>query len=157
MIIRQASEADAEAVCVTLRRSIRELCFEDHRGDAALLDEWLANKTEDNARRWATASGSCLLVADEGGAILAVGAATAEGDIRLNYVSPDARFRGVSKAMLGALEDYLRQHGNRTSRLSSTRTAHGFYRACGYVDTDNTDDGPKGRGQPMIRHLQETL
>lgn len=43
-------------------------------------------------------------MAVEGGMILGVGAVTDKGEITLNYVSPDARFRGVSRALLGALE-----------------------------------------------------
>ena len=45
-----------------------------------------------------------LLVAVEDGSIFAVGSVTDAGKITLNYVSPDVRFLGVSRALLGALE-----------------------------------------------------
>jgi len=59
------------------------------------------------------------------------------GEILHNYVSPDARFRGVSRALLAALESRAAERGARQCRLESTETAHRFYRAAGYAD-----DGP---------------
>jgi hypothetical protein len=44
------------------------------------------------------------MVAVDGGIILAVGPVTDTGKITLNYVSPDGRFRCVSRALLRALE-----------------------------------------------------
>jgi hypothetical protein len=41
-----------------------------------------------------------VLVAAEHDTILAVGAVTDSEEVTLNYVSPDARFRGVSRALL---------------------------------------------------------
>jgi GNAT superfamily N-acetyltransferase len=78
-----------------------------------------------------------LLVAVERGAILAVGSVTDAGEITLNYVSPDARFRGVSRALLGALEARAIQRGNLRCTLTSTETARRFYCANGYIE-----DGP---------------
>ena len=46
-----------------------------------------------------------------------------------NYVAPDARFRGVSRALLGALEVRAAERGNVRCTLTSTETAHRFYRA----------------------------
>jgi hypothetical protein len=43
-------------------------------------------------------------VAEEGKTILGVAAMDASGKITLNYVSPEARFRGVSKALVLQLE-----------------------------------------------------
>jgi GNAT superfamily N-acetyltransferase len=45
-----------------------------------------------------------LLVAVEDSHILAVGCVNDAGGIILNYVSPEARFRGVSSALLETLE-----------------------------------------------------
>jgi GNAT superfamily N-acetyltransferase len=58
-------------------------------------------------------------------------------EITLNYVSPDARFRGESRALLMALETRAQERGNQRCTLLTTQTAHRFYRAAGYVD-----DGP---------------
>ena len=53
---------------------------------------------------WAAQSGSSLLLAIEGDAVLGVGFVTDAGEIMLNYVAPAARFGGVSRALLRALE-----------------------------------------------------
>src|SRR6202030_4870300 len=73
--------------------------------------------------------------------ILAVGAVTDLGEITLNYVSPEARFRGVSRAVLGALEARAAERGNTRCTLISTETARRFYRAAGYVE----DGPPQGK------------
>ncbi|WP_424814801.1 GNAT family N-acetyltransferase [Roseococcus sp. YIM B11640] len=80
-------------------------------------------------------AGNSLLVAEEDGEILAVGSVTDAGEITLNYVSPDARFRGVSRNMLAALEGRAAARGNAACRLTSTETARRFYQARGYSET----------------------
>jgi hypothetical protein len=94
MKIRDALVADAPAACLVLRRSIIELCVADHRNDPAILAKWLANKTPELVASWITQPGSTVLLATESDDILAVGSVTDAGRITLNYVSPDARFRG---------------------------------------------------------------
>ena len=84
-----------------------------------------------------------MVVAVVCGRIVGVGAAAACGEITLNYVLPEARFRGVSKAVLSELEAYLRTHGHTRVTLTSTRTARRFYRAMGYVDAG---DSPRSGG-----------
>lgn len=134
MKIRDATPDDAEAACDVLRRSISELCVADHGNDPSILAAWLRNKTPEIVAGWATQPGNSLLVAVEGKTILAVGSVTDTGEITCNYVSPDARFRGVSRAMLQALEARAVERGNTGCTLTSTGTAHRFYQACGYVD-----------------------
>ena len=63
-------------------------------------------------RHMAEQPDNSLLVAAENGQILAVGSVTDAGTIGLNYVSPDARFRGVSRALLQALERRAAERGN---------------------------------------------
>jgi GNAT superfamily N-acetyltransferase len=60
---------------------------------------------------------------------------TDAGEITLNYVSPDARFRAVSRALLAALERRAVERGNAHCTLASTATARRFYVANGYVET----------------------
>src|SRR5580704_17458920 len=103
MKIPDAIPEDALAACQVMRRSIAELCAADHKGDPAILQRWLSNKTPEIFKSWIRPDNS-LLVAVEDDGILAVGAVTDAGEITLNYVSPDARFRGVSGALLDALE-----------------------------------------------------
>jgi len=98
MQIRDALPEDAPAACIVLKRSIAELCEADHRNDPAILAQWLGNKTHENFYAWVRQPDNSLLVAVENQDILAVGSVTDAGTIGLNYVSPDARFRGVSRA-----------------------------------------------------------
>jgi GNAT superfamily N-acetyltransferase len=156
MQIRDATPVDAAAACEVLRRSISELCVTDHRNDPAILQAWLSNKTPEIVAEWARQNGNSLLVAVDGDAILAVGSVTDAGEIALNYVAPEARFRGVSRAMLSALEARARERGNTRCRLTSTETAHRFYQSAGYVD----DGPPAGKfgtsaSYPMSRNLAD--
>jgi GNAT superfamily N-acetyltransferase len=103
---------------------------------------------------WITRSGNSLLVAAEGGNILAVGSVTDAGQITLNYVSPDARFRGVSRALLGALEALAVEQGNTRCTLTSTETARRFYRVNGYVEDGlPVDNFGTSSGYPMSKLL----
>ena len=152
--IRAATPEDAPAACQVMRRSIAELCVADHRNDEAILARWLSNKTPEVFVSWIGQPDNSLLVAVERGDILAVGSVTDVGQITLNYVSPDARFRGVSRALLGALEARAVERGNTRCTLTSTETARRFYRANGYVE-DGLPVGNFGTtsGYPMSKLL----
>jgi ribosomal protein S18 acetylase RimI-like enzyme len=154
MEIRDAVAEDAAAACVILRRSIAELCIADHRNDPAVLAQWLGNKTPGTVAAWITRPDNSVLVAVEDGAIHAVGAVTDGGEITLNYVSPDMRFRGITRAMLKALEVRAMQRGNLCCTLTSTETAWRFYRSAGYTEAGS----PLGlfgteAGYPMSKRL----
>jgi GNAT superfamily N-acetyltransferase len=154
MHIREARIEDAPGACDVLRRSIIELCSSDHGGDPAILAQWLANKTPEHVASWIGRAGNHLLVATEDAAILAVGAVTDQGEITLNYVSPDVRFRGVSRALLAQLEAKARELGNGVCTLTSTETARRFYLSAGYVE----QGPPRGSfgtssGYPMAKRL----
>jgi GNAT superfamily N-acetyltransferase len=153
MMIRDAVSEDAAAACEVIRRSIAELCAPDHRNDPEILQRWLSNKTPDIFKSWIR-SGNVLLVAVEGASIVAVGRVTDAGEITLNYVSPDARFRGVSTAMLDALERRAKERGNRRCKLNSTETALRFYLARGYSQ-DGPGEGKFGTNSayPMSKEL----
>jgi GNAT superfamily N-acetyltransferase len=154
MEIRDAVPDDASAACAVLRRSIAELCSADHHDDPAILDRWLANKTPDVVASWIGKPDHSMLVAVEGPAILAVGAVTDSGEITLNYVSPAARFRGVSRAMLRALETRARERGNSECTLSSTDTALRFYLGAGYRRAgESTEKFGTQSSHPMARLL----
>ena len=152
--IRAATPEDAAAACQVMRRSIAELCFADHRNEEAILNRWLGNKTPEVFVSWLGQPDHSLLVAVEDGNILAVGSVTDAGEITLNYVSPDARFRGVSRALLGALEARAIERGNARCTLTSTKTARRFYQANGYVE-DGLPAGNFGTssGYPMTKLL----
>ncbi|MEO8651677.1 MAG: GNAT family N-acetyltransferase [Hyphomicrobiaceae bacterium] len=156
LIVRDAKPDDAVAGCEVMCRSIAELCVADHRGDPVILERWLGNKTPDNFNAWIAQPGNSLMVAVENERILAVGSVTDVGEITLNYVSPDARFRGVSRAMLAALEMRAADRGCTACSLKSTQTARRFYLANGYAEAGQ----PAGHfgttaGYPMLKALGE--
>jgi GNAT superfamily N-acetyltransferase len=160
--IRRAAAQDAAAICAVVRDSITMLCGADHGDDPEILESWLANKTPDNVGGWianpdnaifvavragavkarAVEAGAVEAGAVDTGAVVAAGCVTQGGNILLNYVSPAARFRGVSKALMQALEDWARLQGNARCTLDSTRTARGFYQALGYAEN----------GEPCRKH-----
>jgi GNAT superfamily N-acetyltransferase len=94
----------------------------------------LGNKTIENVLTWLNQPHNPLLVAVETGDVIAVGSVTDSGTIGLNYVSPDARFRGVSRALLHALEARVFERGNSHCALTSTETARRFYLSNGYLE-----------------------
>ncbi|QND50852.1 GNAT family N-acetyltransferase [Phyllobacterium sp. 628] len=153
MKIRTAIAGDSDQICNVLRRSIEELCVSDHGASTAIIADWLANKTPENVLVWINMPNQRMLVAVDGSHILGVGSVTASGEIILNYVSPDARFLGISKAILTGLEAYLKEQGKTRSNLTSTLTAHRFYEACGYRDSGPIEMWGPLAGQPMEKQL----
>jgi len=134
MIIRDATAADAVKACQAIRASITELCIADHRKNPDILRRWLASKTQENVAAWAVTAGSSMLVTVEDDSVLAVGGVRDDGEITLNYVAPRARFRGVSSALLRALEARAVARGAVEMTLLSTETARRFYLSRGYRD-----------------------
>ena len=148
--IRDAVVDDAVAAADVRVRSITELCAPDHHNDPAILARWLSNKSPEIFKSWIVQPDNSVLVAIENNTIIAVGSVTDRGEITLNYVLPAVRFRGVSRALLAALEQRARDKGNTRCTLRSTETARRFYRSAGYVEK-----GPAvaGLGTPMSKHL----
>jgi GNAT superfamily N-acetyltransferase len=141
MEIRAARPADAIAACRVVRRSIAELCQPDHHDDPAILQRWLGNKTPENFTTWIANPHSHTFVAVENESVVGVAGMNSSGEITLNYVSPDARFRGVSKALLVRLEAKAAELGHTRCILTSTLTARQLYQSAGYKD-----DGPPTSG-----------
>jgi GNAT superfamily N-acetyltransferase len=139
VIVRDATPADAEAACEVLRASIIQLCVPDHRGDPDVLARWLANKTSENLKTWIADPNTSVLLVIENEDVLAVGQVRDEGEITLNYVSPQARFRGASTALINAMEIRAGARGATRCHLASTETAHRFYLARGYADIGTSE------------------
>ena len=138
-----------------LRRSIVELCEADHGNDPAVLGRWLSNKTVEEIRSWLVRPDGSLLLAVHDYAIAAVGSVTDAGLITLNYVLPDFRFRGASRALLSALEAGALERGAERFTPASTETAHRFYWSAGYSDAGAPERlfGASG-GYPMQKTLR---
>lgn len=155
--IRPARPGDASAVSAVLCASIRELCDADHRNDPEAIDRWLANKTPEQVGHMISAGG--MFVAIESDRIVAVGAVdpvdseTNTGRISLNYVAPDHRFKGVSRALLSAMEQTLASAGARVGLVTSTATARRFYRSAGWIDAGPGKPGRWIVGFPMTKAL----
>jgi GNAT superfamily N-acetyltransferase len=126
---------EANAICTVLRRSIENLCSTDHNHNPAILGPWLANKTPENVTAWINANPTGVIVGVGPEGIVGVGSVAPDGHIGLNYVAPSARFQGVSKGLLCALEAQAAASGATECTLISTKTAHRFYQGCGYTDT----------------------
>ena len=154
VVVRLASVEDAPVVTDVLRRSISQLCGQDHRNDAESLELWLKNKTVPTVRTWFESPRLFCVVACIDGMVSGSAALSAEGEVLLCYVDPGARFKGVSAAMLLALEREAQNRRLAEIRLSSTITAKRFYEERGYIATGPPQ--PKFRlvaGIPMVKQL----
>ena len=123
-------------------------------GDTVILGKWLANKTPATIARWISGSTSTLYVAESDGQVAGVGGIDDGSVITLNYVSPAHRFKGVTGAMLTAMEDVLRQKGVALAELTSTTTAHGFYVHMGWHDAGPPEPWLGMLGFPMSKTLR---
>ncbi|HWV21334.1 MAG TPA: GNAT family N-acetyltransferase [Devosia sp.] len=141
-VIRPARPADVPAISRVLIASITELCAADHANDPAAIAAWTRNKTPEGVAAMQANADLLLFVAEVSGRIGAVGALTRGGEIALNYVAPDMRFRGLSKAMLARLETELLSLGFAEARLEATATAQRFYERAGWLP-----QGPQARGR----------
>ncbi len=139
---RRAEPADADRITQILRESITQLCVADHGNRTVPLALWLANKTVANISKWIDDPGATMLVAQIGPDLAAVGAITGSGVVTLNYVAPEFRKKGLSKAMVRALEREALRLGLTEIALDSTLTALRFYRSLGFAD----------RGPPGEKH-----
>ncbi|MDO9712740.1 GNAT family N-acetyltransferase [Paracraurococcus lichenis] len=135
MFVRCACERDAAQASEVTRRSIAELCTAEYRGNPLVLAGWLADKTPADFRRWIGSADRAVCVAVwEDGQIAAVGMVAWRGEILLNFAAPEARFRGVSKALMAHMERHLRDRGVKQVVLFSTHVARRFYGALGYAE-----------------------
>jgi GNAT superfamily N-acetyltransferase len=132
MIIRTARRDDVPEMVKVVTRSITDLCAREYRNDLEVLQRWLANKTAANFARWITDDRHFVVVADAEPGIVGVGMIASDGEIQLNYVSPDFRFKGVSKALVHAMEHHARATNLSRVYLASTQLAKRMYESAGY-------------------------
>jgi len=155
LVVRPATAADAPAACAIVRQSISELCVDDHRGDRATIEAWLHNKTVANFVAWiASVEHVARIALDESGpqgfALL-----NRSGTVALLYVTPAARFRGVSKALLASVEHAAAELGLDELSLVSTSTALRFYTSCGYVAAGEPRSGfGVSASYPMAKRIR---
>ncbi|MGB0504952.1 MAG: GNAT family N-acetyltransferase [Pikeienuella sp.] len=146
-MIRVACAADAKRASTLLVRSITQLCHADHQGDVAEIDEWTANKTPANLRTWIDNPDLIFLVSETLTGLAGLAAGDKTGAVHLNYVDPDHRFTGVSRALLSMLEAKMAAAGATNGQLTSTLTAKRFYLSQGWnslpCDAPDTIHGAK--------------
>ena len=135
VLVRSGDESDGVSAIKVLRASISGLCSADHNDDEREIAGWIANKTELAWKSWVKREDAAVCVAEIAAEIVGVGMVDQRGEILLNYVRPDARFSGVSKSILNALEDFARSRYVHRCFLESTETAKSFYEKCGYRAT----------------------
>lgn len=135
--IRPATSVDALAACAVLRRSITECCVADHHNDAAILDAWLGNKTPEMVATWFASPTNFSLVATVAEEVVGVALLTRAGKLALSYLLPEARGRGIGKALLAQMENQAREWGVKTVQLHSTAAAVAFYAGQGYIQAGN--------------------
>jgi GNAT superfamily N-acetyltransferase len=132
--IRIAAPTDADAACTVLRRSIEECCTLDHQNDPAILDAWLGNKTPQMVANWFSSPTNFSLVAVSEGAVVGVALLTGAGKLALCYLLPEARGRGIGKALLARMEEQACSWGVKALQLHSTATGQAFFAGRGYIE-----------------------
>ena len=156
ILVRPANQVDVAEMSRVLLASITELCVADHGRSPERLASWTANKTPEGVGAMLASPGLRMLVAELDGRVAAVGAVVPDrGEVALNYVDPAARFRGVSKALLGALESELRAAGVVEAQLTSTLTARSFYQAAGWREDATPVACMGGEGHRMRKRLEQ--
>ncbi len=138
---------------LVLIASIIELCAADYDNDPEKLAAWTRNKSPEGIIAMLSNPDMVLLVAERDGSVLAVGAVNRAGEVALNYVAPEARFTGISRAMMARLEAELVALGFAEGRLEATATARRFYRDAGWSDDGPQATGRKVNGYPMRKRL----
>jgi GNAT superfamily N-acetyltransferase len=94
---------------------------------------------------FAPPSGAFLLAYEEDRAVACGGLKTVGpeiAEVKRMYVVPEARERGIGRALLAALEDQARAMGFARVRLDCEHHNWPLYRAAGYVEIDDYNDNP---------------
>jgi len=143
--VRESALADAAAAAAVVRRSIKELCHEDHRGQASILEPWLENKTAGSVAAWINSPDKfCTTATVESGEVVGFGMLSREGEVVLLYVSPTWVGRGVGHGLLDSMESAARDWGLAELFLDSTLTAKDFYERHGYRGDGSCSERPDG-------------
>ena len=146
--IREATKADARSMAALRAASIRALCEPDHHGDEAAIKRWVG--ADDKFEQLLARDDLTLIAVELDDQLAGLGAMSGDR-VTLNYVHPDFRFRGVSKAIMQTLESRMVAHGVLRGVLDSSVTALRFYQAIGWKKDGPAD--PESGQQPMSKDL----
>lgn len=149
--IRVALETDADKICNVLIRSIREVCAADYGNDQELLDSWCSNKTPENTMSWINNSENYCVVAELApfGVVGAAMYSRLKSALYLCYIVPEGLHRGIGSKLLLTIEAEAKRLGHEKISLTSTITAHDFYKRHGYQDSGEPSYMGKVKGFPM--------
>lgn len=153
--VRPARLDEAKAIANLVRGSISELCLDDQDDDDSRLDQWLADKTENDIAAMIADDTLSFYVIGCSTGLAAAGCHRDDGVILMNYVSPFYRFQGLSARMIGFLEDSIAAQGRATARLVSTRTAITFYEDRGWHSDGDPIPCMGIASQPMKTDLMQ--
>jgi GNAT superfamily N-acetyltransferase len=153
IIVRRAAPDDAAEMSRVLVASISKLCAADHGNKHEAIAAWTANKTVSGITAMLANPDLLMFVAGRGNRVEAVGAINRSGMVILNYVAPEARFCGLSKALLARLEAELLALGFSEAQLEATATARPFYERAGWVADGPQAEGRAVNGYPMRKRL----
>jgi len=133
LAIRPALADDSDAVIAVVRASITHRCVADHHDDADTLARWLSNKTPTHFHAWLDDPDNHLVIAlADDDRLAGVGMLHRSGEIRLFFIAPGMRRRGIGTAIHASLEAQARAWGLPRLHLHSTWLARTFYAALGY-------------------------
>lgn len=146
-MIKEATINDVPQILSVLRDSILS-CEKDHENNKKIIENWLANKTEDNLILWINA-GIAFVYKDKNnvfGFILG----SYNGEILLNYVSPDRQGAGIGRDLLNKIKDVYKNNGIEKITLDSTITAKNFYIKNNFKVIDDIYENDRLTGIRMV-------
>ena len=135
MIVRRATEDDAESICDVHIRSIRALCANDYTPQQ--IESWVRYKSADNYRKAMSERGEVLFVAERHLKIIGFSQLWKD-EITSVYVAPEGKRFGAGRALVEAAEAHARQQGVTEIKLRSTITSIAFYEHLGYRRVEDT-------------------
>lgn len=135
IVIKPPAPGDAGIISRILERSIRTGGALDHRNNPCLVEAWLRHKGCEDVDRWLVDDALYLRLGWLQGKPAGVALALTSGEICLCYVQPECFRQGLGRALMLAMEAFLRRQGHRRAMLYSTCTASGFHRRLGYRQT----------------------
>ncbi|WP_367185320.1 GNAT family N-acetyltransferase [Rugamonas sp.] len=99
------------------------------------MNAWLGNKTPHMVASWFGSPTNFSLVAVIEGEVVGVALLTGAGKLALCYLLPEARGKGVGRALLAKMEEQACAWGVKALQLHSTASGASFFAARGYVDS----------------------
>lgn len=125
-------------MAAVLRRSITELCKNDHHDCKEILESWLKDKTPKFVDVWISSPDAyCVTALAESDEIIGFGMMNCAGEMRLLYVSPNYVGVGAGHDLLRAMEEQATTWGLAEISLDSTITAKRFYEHHGYLSGES--------------------